>query len=210
MRKGACPLAILLIASAPAAARPQLSESDLEYLIREAEKWVWELRDEHHPHARSLTAAEKEALGPFFPPTVIDEARVRLVAGIPNPDFYDFFHRRGEPDPIDFSRMSALSVIDTVLVVESRVDPSGPGWLALLFHELVHNAQRFVLGHREMEAYVRGWAASGGYRAIPAEVQAYELAARYVAAPGRAFSVEAEVQGVAWDLLPEGERPGRD
>lgn len=198
-------LLVCALLASPGAGGEALTENDLAYLIREAERWVRALRDRHHPHARPLTPAEREALGPFFPVEVVEAARVRPVAGIPNPDFYDFFHRRGEPDPIDFSRMAALSVIDTVLVVESRADPRGPGWLPLLFHELVHNTQRFVLGDREMEAYVLGWARGGAYREIPAEIQAYELAVRYRADPGRVFAVEDEVRALAWDLLPEPE-----
>ena len=201
-------LVVLMAAGQAGGGAPVLREAELEALIPAAEAWVVALRDRHHPHARPLTAGERRALGPFFPAAVIDEARVRRVPAIPNPEFYELFRRRGEPVPIDFSRMTALAVVDTVLVVESALAPGARGWLGLLFHELVHNTQRRVLGARDTELYVRGWAATGSYHAIPHEAQAYELAARYRAAPERVFSVEAEVRRMAWELLSPA--PGMD
>ncbi len=80
-------------------------------------------------------------------------------------------------------------------MVSHRVPPGSPGWLPLVFHELVHLAQAEALGREEHVAdYVRGWAGNGfEYRAIPQEAQAFELTARFRAAPGRRFSVAAEV-----------------
>jgi hypothetical protein len=75
------------------------------------------------------------------------------------------------------------------------VPPRSPGWLPLLFHELVHLVQVEVEGRDEhVAAYVRGWASRGfEYRSIPQEEQAFELAARFRAAPKRPFSVVSEV-----------------
>jgi hypothetical protein len=65
----------------------------------------------------------------------------------------------------------------------------------LLFHELVHVVQYEKLGLAGFAAkYVRGLLSGGSYVAIPLEMNAYELDARFVAAPTKVFSVTDEVQ----------------
>ena len=174
----------------------ELSAEDLGRLERQATRWVLELEERHRRLARPLTTAEKAALGGHFGADLLERARLREVAGIDNPGFYTaLFAERGKPLPIDFRQASGLALVDTVLVVSSRVPPGSPGWLPLIFHELVHLAQVEALGREHHVAdYVRGWAANGfEYRSIPQEAQAFELAARYRTAPERSFSVAAEV-----------------
>lgn len=174
----------------------ELTRDELAGLARQAAGWMMELEDRQRPLARELTEVEKAAFGGFFSARLLERARLREVGRIDNPEFYEeFFSRRGEPLPIDFRRASGLALIETILVVGHRVPPDSPGWLPLLFHELVHLAQVEALGPEAHVAdYVRGWAANGfTYREIPQEAQAFELAARYRAAPGRPFSVAAEV-----------------
>ena len=51
------------------------------------------------------------------------------------------------------------------------------------------------LGLLEFAAkYVRGFLNGGSYEAIPLEVNAYELDARFAQAPAKIFSVDAAVQ----------------
>ena len=67
----------------------------------------------------------------------------------------------------------------------------------LLVQELVHVVQYEKLGLADFAAkYVRGFLSGGSYEAIPLEMNAYELEARFAAATMNPFSVEAEVQ--AW------------
>ena len=180
-------------ALAPSGDAAPSSEEELRYLIREGGRWVHDLRAQHRPGARPLTEEERVAFGSFFPAAVLEAARVKLLSSFDNPPFYSIFEETGRPIPIDFSRMSAMSLHDTVIAVESRVAESGPRWLGLLFHELVHNTQYLALGdERYYDSYVRGWAESGTYRGIPIERQAYELGARFGA--GDSFSVEQEVR----------------
>jgi hypothetical protein len=50
------------------------------------------------------------------------------------------------------------------------------------------------LGLPEFAAkYVKGFLSGGSYEAIPLEMNAYELDARFAAAPAKAFSVASEV-----------------
>ncbi len=189
----------MLFGSAPSGAEEiygELTPGQLARLERQATLWLLGLEDRQRPLARPLTELEKTALDGYFTAALLDRARLREVDGIDNPDFYTaFFSELGKPLPIDFRRASGLALVDTVLVVSSRVPPGSPGWLPLLFHELVHLAQVEVQGREEhVVDYVRGWAGNGfEYRAIPQEAQAFELAARFRAAPDRPFSVAAEV-----------------
>ena len=174
----------------------ELTGEELAWLAGRATRWILELEEKQRPLARPLSAAEKAAFGGHFGAELLDRARVRYLDRIENPGFYtSFFAARGQPLPIDFGQASGLALVDTVLVVTERVAPGSPGWLPLLFHELVHLAQVEVLGREEHVAdYVRGWASSGfEYHAIPQEEQAFALAARFRAAPDRPFSVAAEV-----------------
>jgi hypothetical protein len=90
----------------------------------------------------------------------------------------------------DFDVMAAVTFVDTIVSHEMFTD-------RLLFHEPVHVVQYEKLGLGEFSArYVRGFLSGGSYEAIPLELNAYELEARFAAAPMNPFSVEAEVQ--AW------------
>jgi hypothetical protein len=173
-----------------------LGSDELEALADEAGRWLRAMNEEHRPRGRALSAAERSAFAGFFAPELLERARVRTVDGIDNPGFYTaFFDERDRPLPIDFRRASGLALIDTVLIVGRRVSPDSPGWLPLLFHELVHLAQVEVQGEDHVAAYVRGWAEGGfRYRDIPQEEQAFGLAARFRAAPDRPFSVADEVR----------------
>jgi hypothetical protein len=189
----------MLIGPLPASSQgavEELSREELSQLEAEAERWVREFERKQRPLARSLTAGEKRALERHFGAELLDRARVREVERIDNPEFYtSFFAERGRPLPIDFRQASGLALLDTILIVTPRVPPRSPGWLPLLFHELVHLVQVEVEGRDEhVAAYVRGWASRGfEYRSIPQEEQAFELAARFRAAPKRPFSVVSEV-----------------
>lgn len=191
------PTPILILALAAAAADPgPPGPGELEELSAEATRWVGAMRDHHRPHARPLDRAERAAFAGFFAPALLDRCRLRRVAALDNPDFLTrLFTDRGRPLPIDFRRASGLALVDTILLIGPRPRPGSSGWLTLLFHELVHLAQVEVLGEEgHVGAYVRGWAGHGySYRAIPQEEQAYELAARFAAAPGRPFPVADEV-----------------
>lgn len=171
-------------------------EALIEYLVKEGTAWVESERNRHRPHAHPLSADQRQAMAGFFSKQILDTTRIRRVAEIQNPEFFSIFRDAGEPYPIDFRRASGLSLLDTVLVTEERTRGGAGSWLGLLFHELVHVAQdRFLGPGRYMENYVRGWAENGRlYRSIPAEAQAYDLAARYRRNPMTTFSVEEEVR----------------
>jgi hypothetical protein len=132
---------------------------------------------------------------PFFSASAVDSTRVIVLSGqrASNPPFYVEFIRMGfkAGSLPDFALMKAITFMDTVISHELLTD-------TLLFHELVHVVQYEKLGVLEFATkYVIGFLRSGGaYEAIPLEMNAYELDARFASAPTKAFSVEAEVE--AW------------
>ena len=129
---------------------------------------------------------------PFFPASWLDSTRVVVLSGqrVMNPPFYGDLIKMGF-DPItlpDFKRMNAITFLDTVVSHASFTE-------RLLFHELVHVVQYEKLGLPKFTAkYVRGFLSGGSYESIPLERNAYELDARFAAAPAKPFSVEAEVE----------------
>jgi hypothetical protein len=87
-----------------------------------------------------------------------------------------------------FADMAPITYMDTVVSHE-------PFTGRLLFHGLVHVVQYEKLGLAEFAAkYVKGFLIGGSYPAIPLEMNAYELDARFAVAPTKPFSVADEVQ----------------
>ncbi len=155
--------------------------------------WIRAERDRYHHLAEPLSEQERRALSPYFPQLMLGRARVLVVEGFDNPDFFSIFKESGEPYPVDLRRASAMALVDTILIVRTASESSLRD--RLLFHELVHVMQYEVLGLDEyMEGYVDSWARNGGsYRDIPHEEQAFELASRF-SSRGEPFSVETEVR----------------
>ena len=114
-----------LLSTVPAAggeAYDELGPAELARLERLATRWVLELEERERPLARPLSGAEKSALAGHFTSELLDRARLREVAGIANPGFYEeFFASRGMALPIDFRQASGLALVDTVLIVAHRV-----------------------------------------------------------------------------------------
>ncbi len=169
-------------------------EELITYLIDQAPRWVALQRDLHRPKGRQLSPKETQVLAPFFGLDTVDRARITAVSVIPNPDFYEVLAGQGVSIPLDFTLMSGITFLDTLLISEAL--PVAPTeWLRLLFHELVHMVQYQVLGVEEfIRRYVNGWARNGfRYETIPLEQNAYALDARFASSPSAVFSVQAEV-----------------
>lgn len=146
-------------------------------------------RNRFGSRAIPLSAEQKQAMARFFLPQLIDGTRVLVLKGerIPNPDFYPMLRNLGFNNLPDQSTMAAITLSDNVV---SHVDFTN----GLLFHELVHVEQYRQLGiPRFAELYVRGFLSGGSYEAIPLEVNAYALGARYENDSTQHFSVADEV-----------------
>ena len=162
---------------------------------KEAVLWIRAERERYRPLALALSEPERRMLAAYFSDETLDRARVLVVDGFENPEFFALFEKHGEPYPVDLTRASGLALVDTILLARTASQNARRG--RVLFHELVHLEQYEVLGlEAYMESYVDSWAENGrDYRAIPHEAQAFELASRF-GAGGAPFSVEAEVRSI--------------
>lgn len=173
---------------------PNISASQLEWVIQQVAAYIDQQRQTYGRRAVSLSQSQTATMQPFFPKSTLNSARVIALTGerFGNPPFYGELVKMGfEAGSLpDFAHMAAITFVDTVVSHEPFGD-------RLLFHELVHVVQYEKLGLAEFAArYVRGFLSGGSYEAIPLEVNAYELDARFAAAPAKPFSVEHVIQ--AW------------
>lgn len=171
---------------------PTLSAAQIEWVVQQVASYIGHQRQTYRQGAAPFSVSQKNAMLPFFPEPALDSTRLVVLTGqhVGNPPFYDELIRMGfEAASLpDFAHMSAITFVDTIVSHEPFTD-------RLLFHELVHVVQYEKLGVAEFAAkYVRGFLSGGCYEAIPLERNAYELDARFAAAPTKAFSVVSEVE----------------
>jgi hypothetical protein len=172
----------------------KLTVAQIAWVVQQVAAYIERQRRSFLRGAAPLSQNQKAVMASFFPESTLNSARIVMLRGIRvgNPPFYEElvqmgFDRGSLPD---FDVMAAVTFVDTIVSHEMFTD-------RLLFHEPVHVVQYEKLGLGEFSArYVRGFLSGGSYEAIPLELNAYELEARFAAAPMNPFSVEAEVQ--AW------------
>jgi hypothetical protein len=173
---------------------PSLTDSQIAWVIQQVAAYIERQRQTYGRRAVPLDPSQMEAMHQFFPPSILDAARLAVLEGerVSNPPFYGELMRMGfEAGSLpNFAFMTAITFVDTVVSHE-------PFTNRVLFHELVHVVQYEKLGLMEFAAkYVRGFLNGGSYEAIPLERNAYELDGRFAAEPTKAFSTADEVQ--AW------------
>jgi hypothetical protein len=171
---------------------PNLTKGQIEWVTQQVAIYIEGQRRKFRQVAAPLNREQKRVMLPFFPESTLISARVARLRGIRvgNPPFYEELVRMGFDlgSLPDFARMNAITFVDTIVSHVRFTDE-------LLFHELVHVVQFQKLGVAEFVVkYVRGFLTGGSYEAIPLEMNAYELEARFKASPRDSFSVEAEVQ----------------
>jgi hypothetical protein len=168
---------------------PRLNPNQVAQVSGLLAQYIETQRNRFGSRAIPLSADQKHAMAGFFSPQLIDNARLLVLGGerISNPNFYPMLKTLGFHNLPDQSTMAAVTLSDKVV---SHVDFTD----GLLFHELVHVEQYRQLGvPRFAELYVSGFLTGGSYEAIPLEVIAYALGARYENDPTRHFSVADEV-----------------
>lgn len=171
---------------------PNISVAQMEWVIQQVAAYIERQRQTYGCRGVALDPSQMAAMCSFFPASTLDAARLAVLAGdrVSNPPFYGDLVRMGfgAGSLPDFGGMAAITFVDTVVSHESFTD-------RLLFHELVHVVQYQKLGLEGFAVrYVSGFLGGGAYEAIPLEINAHELDARFAAAPTRAFSVADEVQ----------------
>jgi hypothetical protein len=173
---------------------PKLSEQQIARVIQQVATYIEQQRQIYRGVAVPLDDRQTAAMQRFFPASVLGSTRIVVLSGqrVSNPPFYLEVIRMGfEAGSLpDFALMNAITFVDTVISHELLTN-------RLLFHELAHVVQYEKLGVPEFATkYVMGFLRGGSYKALPLEMNAYELDARFAAAPTKTFSVEAEVE--AW------------
>jgi hypothetical protein len=171
---------------------PELGDAQIAWVVQLVAVYIDRQRKTHRDRSVPLNASQRAAMQPFFPASTLDSAKVLVLNSdrVGNPPFYGGLVQMGfEPAALpNFSLMAAITFVDTVVAHEAFTD-------RLLFHELVHVVQYQKLGLEGFAAkYVSGFLTGGSYDAIPLEMNAYDLDARFAGAPTRAFSVADEVQ----------------
>jgi hypothetical protein len=173
-------------------ALPKLEDEQVEWVIQQVAAYIGGQRQTYRGKAVALSQNQRTAMHPFFPTSTFESARVVVLAGerVSNPHFYGELLKMGfESGSLpDFEDMAAITYVDTVV-------SHGPFTDRLLFHELVHVVQYEKLGLPKFAAkYVKGFLSGGSYEAIPLEMNAYELDARFATTPTKPILVADEVQ----------------
>jgi len=152
----------------------------VNYLMQKGYEWIVEQRNVHIINAHELSEQDKASLEPYFEPNILSLAKIELVDNIENPPFYSEIMKLGITNLIDFTQMAGITFIDCILI-SRRIPHSQKSWISLLFHEMVHIVQYYLLdAKRFAEQYVMGWAQSSfDYASIPLEKQAYNLQQQY-------------------------------
>lgn len=171
---------------------PKLRDDEIAWIIQQVAEYIEQQRQTYRSRAVPLDDHQRSAMQSFFPASALDSTRVVVLAGerVSNPPFYPELQKMGfEPGSLpNFAEMAAITFVDTVASHE-------PFTNRLLFHELVHVVQCEKLGLAEFASkYVGGFLKAGSYVAIPLEMSAYELDARFAPAPTKPFLVASEVQ----------------
>lgn len=148
----------------------------IKYLVQRGYGWILAERNKHIETAQDLSEQDKTYLKPYFELYILNSAKIDFVDHIENPPFYPELMKLKVPDLIDFTQMAGISFIDCILI-SRRFSHNQKSWRSLLFHEMVHLVQYYLLGTDKFaELYVKGWAKNNFiYEHIPLEAQAYNL-----------------------------------
>lgn len=151
--------------------------------------WVASRRRRYRRMGRELTREEVAALEPFFDAALLARVRIAQVQKIEPPIGVSLARRLGLGSRLAFARLDLarldLSWVRGMAFDDAIVIAGAPPSHSLLFHELVHVVQYELFGVGPMlSRYVRDYFETGSdYFAITAERCAYELQARFDAAP---------------------------
>jgi hypothetical protein len=168
----------------------KLPPAMVSQLATMVEDYISSSRTKYAPQSVPLSDAQRAAMQPYFPATVLDSTRLCVLDSkrVPNPSMYSMAKMMGIRNLPDFSEMAAITFVDVVVSHEEFTD-------ALLFHELVHVVQYAQMGVKEFAVrYVNGFIQGGSYEEIPLEKSAYALEGRYSQNGGQPFSVDDEVR----------------
>jgi hypothetical protein len=140
-----------------------------------------------HGHAKGMKPLErdiKQTLSPYYPQSLLDDARVVVVRTCPSIPFEAFgINNPGLPDG---SLAAGITFLNTYFMKKPYAEHR-----AIHCHEMVHVVQWKILGAKAfIAAYAQGLL-SKGYRDSPLEENAYDVESRF--RNGEVFPVVPEV-----------------
>jgi hypothetical protein len=168
----------------------KLSPAMISQLTTIVEGYITSSRTKFAPQAVPLTEAQRNAMQPYFPAEILQNARLCVLHGthVPNPSMYSMAKLMGIRNLPDFSDMTAITFVEVVVSQKEFTD-------AMLFHELVHVVQYAQMGVSEFASrFVSGFIQGGSYEEIPLEKSAYLLEGRFSKDGSQPFSVDDEVR----------------
>lgn len=145
----------------------------LRQKLPDVEAWVNRTVAAHVAQAHPIATLGFKRLGDYYPPSLLQTAKVVAVPEVPIPPLAQM----GLPGFEEFEQLDAAGItyLDTYFVCVDRFRDE-----SLHFHELVHVVQWLHLGPQNfILAYALGHSLSGGYRSNPLEQSAYALQARF-------------------------------
>jgi hypothetical protein len=168
----------------------RLSPEQITRVSELVAQYITAQQERYSSRGMVLSSQQKVAMTGFFSPRLLDITRVVVLQDerIENPEFYPMLKEMGLDNLPEQSAMAAITFSDVIVSHEPFSDE-------LLFHELVHVEQYQQLGiSRFSELYVRGFLKGGRYEAIPLEINAYTLGARFEDYPAQQFWVADDVR----------------
>lgn len=143
---------------------------ELDSLIAEADAWLKKQREAYLPLSVSLNDHQKSELHPFFPPEILDRARILDLSQsnqiLPYPPFYERVRAGGNRVLPDAAHITGMPFIDLIAFNQRPT-------LRTLFHNLVHVTQiAFVGTERFFRAYFKTVNEAGLWMVVSFEEQA--------------------------------------
>jgi hypothetical protein len=174
---------------------PDLPEERVAEAISKVTAYYRQERELYFKGSALLSESWKTAVQAYFSNALLERMRTVVLEGarIPPPPFYAEAAAISGGNFPDFVHLASVTYVDIVVFHDEIA-------LRTLFHGLVHAAQVAHFGlDRYVELYVRAFARTRSWIAIPLEVQAYQLDSRFAMAPAATFSVEGEIKTWADD-----------
>ena len=170
-----------------------LPEARVAETVSQVRAYYRQERDTYFRASDPLAQEWRTAVQAYFSKTLLESVRTVVLKGarIPPPPFYSEAVALSVGNFPDFVHLASVTYLD-IIVFHDEIR------VRTLFHGLVHAAQMAFLGlDRYVDLYVRGFAKSRSWLAIPLEAQAYQLDTRFAMSPTSVFSVEEEIKSWA-------------
>ena len=159
------------------------------------QEWRHETLEKHAAQTRPVASYDFQSLPSYFPPTILNLAKVVVVENVPVPPLKSF--GLDEFASYENGNYDGITYHDTYFLREGRERDE-----SLHFHELVHVVQSQHLGFETfLFAYAFGFLRAGKYEYNPLEIMAYGFEAIFNRGLGQG-DIEPQIKWQLDALLP--------